>query len=455
MKKSYSIIAVFLLSVLVLAGCSGAAVENLPVADAVVETVAETVSETANVVAESAAEIVPAVAPMDAPAQEEPAQTGSNDSVTTLDLEEAQDTLINLYETVNPAVVNIQVKVDGEAAMQQFGGLEIPEDFEWPEGMNPHNSDPDSDPEDSPFGFGFGQGSGFVYDSNGHIITNNHVVGDAVEITVIFADGTEVNAELIGTDPDSDLAVIKVNPSEVNLVTVPLGDSDDLRVGQFVVAIGNPFGLSGSMTSGIVSGLGRNLPADAAAPNGRSFSIPDIIQTDTAINPGNSGGPLLNLDGEVVGVNTAIATSVGTFSGVGYVVPVETVQKVVPQLIETGEVQNPWLGISGRELNKQLAEAMNLDPNQKGILIAEIVDGGPAAKSDLQGSNSEVTIDGFSTLVGGDIIVGINDLTVEKFDDLLSYIVQETEVGQTVSLTVLRDGAEIQLDVTLEARPTE
>jgi serine protease Do len=453
MKKSVSILTIFILSVLVLAGCGGAAAENLPIAD----TVAETVSEAAEVVAEDAAEVVPAV-PMDAPLQEEPAQTGAADNVTTLDLDEAQDTLINLYDAVNPAVVNIQVKVSADAAMGNFefpDDFELPEGFDWPEGMDPHDPNPEDLPEDSPFNYSYGQGSGFVYDSNGHIISNNHVVGSAEEITVIFADGTEVDAELVGTDPDSDLAVIKVDPSEVALVTVPMGDSDELRVGQFVVAIGNPFGLSGSMTSGIVSGLGRNLPADATAPNGRVFSIPGIIQTDTAINPGNSGGPLLNLDGEVVGVNTAIATNVGTFSGVGYVVPVETVQKVVPQIIENGSVQNPWLGISGRELSKDLAEAMNLDSNQRGILIAEIVEDGPAAKTDLRGSNSEVTIDGFPALVGGDVIIGIDDLPIEKFDDLLSYIVQDAEVGQTVTLTVLRDGAETQVAVTLEARPSE
>ncbi len=449
MKKSLSIIAVLVLGILVLAGCGGTGAESLPVADSV----ADTISETANIVADSAAAVVPAVAPMDAPAQEEPAQTGAADNITTLDLQEAQDTLIALYEMVNPAVVNIQVKVDA-ASGGQFGSFELPEDFELPEGMNPEDFDPENLPEDHPFNFGYGQGSGFVYDTLGHIITNNHVVGDAVEITVIFADGTEVDATLVGTDPDSDLAVIKVNPSEVNLTTVPLGDSDELRIGQYVVAIGNPFGLSGSMTSGIVSGLGRTLAADSFAANGRSFSIPDIIQTDTAINPGNSGGPLLNLDGEVVGVNTAIATNSGEFAGVGYVVPVETVHKVVPQLIANGEVKNPWLGISGQELGRQVAEAMNLDPNQKGVLIAEIVEGGPAAKTDLRGSNSEVTIEGFPAQIGGDVIIGINDLVVEEFDDLLSYIIQETEVGETVTLTVLRDGAEVQVPITLEARPS-
>lgn len=445
MKKSVSIVTVFILSLLLLAGCGGQAVDSLPVADTVVEPT--------TVIVEDTAEVLPAVAPMEAPAQEEPAQSGD---ATMLDLRAAEDTLTALYEMVNPAVVNIQVKVSADAALGGFQlpeEFELPEDFELPEGMDPEDFDPHNLPEG--FGFGYGQGSGFVFDSDGHIITNNHVVGDAEEITVIFSNGTELDATLVGTDPDSDLAVIKVNPNDVALTTVPLGDSDDLRIGQFVVAIGNPFGLSGSMTYGIVSGLGRTLAADSFAANGRSFSIPDIIQTDTAINPGNSGGPLLNLDGQVVGVNTAIATKSGEFAGVGYVVPVETVQKVVPQLIANGSVQNPWIGISGQELNRTFAEAMNLDPNQKGILIAEVVADGPAAQTDLRGSELEIEIDGFSARVGGDIIIGIDDLPVEKFDDLLSYIVQETEVGQTVTLTVLRDGAELQLEIRLEARPSQ
>jgi S1-C subfamily serine protease len=436
MTKPVSIIAILILSALILTACGSAALENLPVAD--------TVSETAVTAADT---VVQAVAPLDAPAQEEPAQTNAAGDITTLDLQEAQDTLIRLYETVNPAVVNIQVKISADAANGQF---DLPEGFTPPEGMNP-----DDLPEDHPFlGPQFAQGSGFVYDEMGNIITNNHVVGDAEEIVVIFADGTEVDATLVGTDPDSDLAVINVNPGEVDLTPVPLGNSDNIKVGQYVIAIGNPFGLSGSMTSGIISGLGRNLPANAMAPNGRAFSIPDIIQTDAAINPGNSGGPLLTLEGEVIGVNTAIATNVGTFSGVGYAVPVETVQKVVPQLIENGEVQNPWIGISGQELSKDVALAMNLDPNQHGVLVIEIVNGGPAAKTDLRGSNGETTIDGFPVPIGGDVIIGIDDVAVKQFDDLLSYIIQETEVGQTITLTVLRDGEEAQVEITLEARPS-
>lgn len=442
MKQTVSIMAVLILALLALAGCGQAAVDNLPVAEAG--------AETAVIVEDTSADIVPAIAPLAAPAQEELAQTNPGANVTTLDLEEAQSTLINLYERINPAVVNIQVKLSAEAAAKQFGQFELPEDFKLPEGMNP-----DDLPQDHPFFRPqYGQGSGFVYDELGHIITNNHVVGQAEKITVIFSDGTEVDATLVGVDPDSDLAVIKVDPQEVNLVSIPLGDSDEIKVGQYVIAIGNPFGLSGSMTSGIISGLGRNLPADAAAPNGRYFSIPGIIQTDAAINPGNSGGPLLNLDGEVIGVNTAIATNVGTFSGVGYAVPVETVQKVAPQLIENGAVQNPWIGITGQELSKDVALAMNLDANQRGIQVVEVVANGPSAKTDLRGSNGQITIDGFPFSVGGDVIIGIDDVVVDKFDDLLSYIVQDTEVGQTVTLTVLRDGKAVQVAITLEARPT-
>lgn len=438
MKKSLSFIAVLVFGVLVLAGCGGATA-SLPVANTAVEP--------AILVDNAGVTVVPAIAPLDAPAQAQPAQSDT----PILDLQEAQNTLVHLYETVNPAVVNIQVKLSAEAAAAEMGGLQLPDGFKLPDGTDPNNL-PEGHPLTTPQ---YAQGSGFVYDSLGHIITNNHVVGDAEKIVVIFSDGTEVDATLVGTDPDSDLAVILVDPSEAPLTTVPLGNSDEIKVGEYVIAIGNPFGLSGSMTSGIISGLGRNLPADAAAPNGRSFSIPGIIQTDAAINPGNSGGPLLNLNGEVIGVNTAIATSNGEFAGVGYAVPVETVQKVIPQLIESGAVQNAWIGISGQQLSKDVALAMNLDANQHGILVVEIVAGGPSAKTDLRGSNGETTIDGFTIPIGGDVIVAIDEVQVDKFDDLLSYIVQDAEVGQTVTLTVLRDGAEVQVPITLEARPTQ
>ena len=373
------------------------------------------------------------------PPASEPVQInpGAGDIVT-------ENTYINLYEMVNPSVVEIRVVSQGSV-------IEIiPNDEDLPED---HPEMPDFEfPELDPFPQS-GQGSGFVYDSNGHIVTNNHVVEDADRVVVIFSDDTEIDATVVGTDPGTDLAVVKIDPNEVSVTPLVLGDSDGLRVGQLVAAIGNPFGLDGSMSTGIISGLGRLLPSEARTASGARFSIPDIIQTDTAINPGNSGGPLLNLDGEVVGVNTAIEAIAGGFGGVGYVIPSNTVQQVVPQLIENGRIQYPWLGISGVTLSNDLAAAMDLDPEQDGVLVMEVVSDSPADKADLQGSDDTVDIDGFTAFVGGDVIVQIDEQEVHEFDDLLGYIVSETAVGDTVTLQIIRDGEQISVEVTMEARP--
>ncbi len=399
-------------------------------------------------------------APLTTEAQVTDTAVAVNDDVVT------QQTYINLYEQVNPAVVNIQVLINSEPITFDEGDLpedhpeitppdeeDLPFDlpFDLPDDLDPNN--PDLQP--GPSG---GQGSGFVYDANGHIITNNHVVDGADKITVFFPDGTETSATVVGTDPASDIAVIKVDPGAVELHPVALGDSDSLKVGQLVAAIGNPYGLDGSMSTGIISGLGRLLPSGAAAPNGQRFNIPDIIQTDTAINPGNSGGPLLNLQGEVIGVNTAIESTnpfslTPSFGGIGYVVPSNIVKQVVPQLIENGEIAHPWLGIAGGDLTGVLAEAMDLDINQDGVIISDVVENSPADKAGLQGNDEQVTIDGFPAMVGGDIIIQINDQPVTEFDDLLGYIVTETAVNDTVTLTILRDGEPMTVDVTLEARP--
>ncbi|MFQ5398325.1 MAG: S1C family serine protease [Anaerolineae bacterium] len=366
--------------------------------------------------------------------------------VTQLPFDE--NTLIGLYERVNPAVVNIRVvkQMDTQSGDNQPTLPQFPEIPGFP-----------SIPQPEP-GPQQGLGSGFVYDREGHIVTNNHVVAGADRIVVTFADNTEVDAALVGTDPDNDLAVIQVDVDQDLLAPIPLGDSESLKVGQLVVAIGNPFGLEGSMTTGIVSGLGRMLPAGSRTPSGDRFSIPDIIQTDAAINPGNSGGPLLNINGELVGVNTAIESPVRGFAGIGYAVPSNTVAEVVPQLIEKGVVEHPWLGIAGTTLTGDLARAMNLeDQVDGGVLVTKVVADSPADKAELRGSDTETEIDGIPVLVGGDVIVGIDDRPVQEFDDLLGYIVHETAVGQTVTLHVVRGSNADTLDiqVTLEARPTE
>ncbi|MEZ4643417.1 MAG: trypsin-like peptidase domain-containing protein [Chloroflexota bacterium] len=368
----------------------------------------------------------------------------TNGSMTLLTEEQ---TLISLYENVNPSVVSIQVFSSGSL----FGESELPEGHPSVPGFptDPQETDPTL-----PY-IQQAQGSGFIYSSDGYIVTNNHVVSGADAITVVFYEGTEADATLVGTDPDSDLAVIKVEDVNSELLQpVPLGDSDALKVGQFVVAIGNPFGLANSMTTGIVSGLGRTLPAESTTPDGTSFNIPAIIQTDAAINPGNSGGPLLNLQGEVIGVNTAIESPVEGFAGVAYAIPAKTVWQVVPQLIANGRIQHPWLGILGGTLDNDLAEAMNLAAGQRGVIISEVVQDGPAAKAGLRGGDADVQIDGLTARIGGDIIVAIDEQPVMEFDDLLTYIVQETGVGQTVTIVILRDGEQQTIDVTLEARPS-
>lgn len=357
---------------------------------------------------------------------------------------------VDIYDQVSPSVVNIQVKAEVDPPIQRFETVPpLPDWFQMPgfPEFSPEfrfEQNPDLQPMPRQ-----GLGSGFVYDSAGHIVTNHHVVQDATEIVVVFADGTEADATLIGSDPDTDLAVIQVDEvPESLLVPVELAAGSELEVGEFVVAIGNPFGLSGSMTTGIISGLGRILPA-----TGSQFSIPDVIQIDAAINPGNSGGPLLNLDGEVIGVNTAITSPYRAFSGIGYAVPVETVQSVVPMLIAQGFVEHPWLGIMGQELNRQTAVAMELPPEQKGVLVIDIADDSPAFESKLQGSTIQTTMDDVSFRVGGDIIVAIDGFEIKAFDDLLSYLGRETQVGQTVTLEILRNGERIEVELTLAARP--
>jgi S1-C subfamily serine protease len=348
---------------------------------------------------------------------------------------------VDLYQAVNPSVVNIQVtRVLGESgedpSIPGFPGFP-----DLPQG-----------PQER---FQFGQGSGFIYDREGHIVTNYHVVGQADEVMVTFSDGLSLAAEKVGGDPDSDLAVIRVEELPEGARPLSLGDSDALRVGQSVAAIGNPFGLEGTMTTGIVSALGRTLPSQSRTVGGSRFSIPNVIQTDAAINPGNSGGPLLNLAGEVVGVNTAIESSVGQFSGVGFAVPSNTVARVVPVLIEEGRYQHPWLGISGMDLIPSVREAMDLERDQRGVLVISVVEDSPAAEAGLQGSDRELVESGQTLRVDGDIIVGIDNIAVQDFDDLLVYLSEQTQVGQEVELEVLRDGERMPIPVTLAARPGE
>ncbi len=292
---------------------------------------------------------------------------------------------------------------------------------------------------------GSGSGSGFVWDTEGHIVTNNHVVESARRIEVTFADGTTVEAELVGTDSDSDLAVIKVDVPASRLHPVELGDSDALRVGQRAIAIGNPFGFEQTMTTGIVSGLGRVVKQESG------FSLPQLVQTDAAINPGNSGGPLLDSYGRVIGVTTLIYSNSGTNAGVGFAVPVNTVKRVVPPLVATGRYADPWLGIQGTSITPLLAEELGLSVEQ-GVLVQTAVQDGPAAKAGLQGGNRQVRLGGTLMATGGDVIVVIDGVSVQDMDDLIVYLADKS-VGQKVTLTVLRNGRQQRIQVTLGERP--
>jgi S1-C subfamily serine protease len=292
-----------------------------------------------------------------------------------------------------------------------------------------------------------GAGSGFVIDDAGHIVTNNHVVGDAENVVVVFYNGFEARAEIVGTDPDSDLAVIKVDELPEDVHPLPIGDSDTVQTGDLVVAIGNPFSQASSMSMGIVSATGRAIPSGATP-----FNIPQAIQTDAAINPGNSGGPLINMDGEVIGVNAQIATNgVSANAGVGFSIPSNVVRRVVPVLIEEGSYQWPWLGVSGGDVSIYLQEADDL-PSQQGAYIASVEAGGPADKAGLQGSDAQTQIDGIDFPTGGDVVTEVDGLPVEDFNDLLVEVASR-QPGDTMTLTVLHNGQTEQVEVQLEPRP--
>ena len=290
-------------------------------------------------------------------------------------------------------------------------------------------------------------GSGFVYDNLGHIITNAHVVDGANKTTVTFLDGSQYGAEIIGEDKFTDLAVIKVSEKPRLLHPLQIGDSSLLQVGEQVAAIGNPFGLSGSMTSGIVSQIGRLLPTQDTG-----FSIPDVIQTDAAINPGNSGGPLLNMKGQVVGINTAIQSVTGEFVGIGFAIPSNTVLKIVPALIEEGEYNHPWIGITGKDIDPDLARVLDLK-QAKGFLVIGVIDDSPADKAGLKGVSQTQVIDGKEYPVDGDIIISVDDKEVRKISDILIHLQREKSVGDEMVLGVLRDGEFMRISLELVERP--
>lgn len=362
--------------------------------------------------------------------------------VTTASLVDDQVALADLYDAVNPSVVSIQTSVKASSLLNQnslpsfnLPGFSIPEqNQQLPEGV-----DPDTLIQQ-------GQGSGWIYDEDGHIVTNNHVVDGADDVTVTFYDGTWATAEVVATDPQADLAVLKVTPPDsFPWRALSLASTDDLRVGHSVIAIGNPYGYAGTMTTGIVSALGRSFPTEELS--GSSYTLPDIIQTDAAINPGNSGGPLLNLNGEVVGVNFAIESSTRTNSGVGFAIPVSVIERVVPALIESGAYTYPYLGISGTSITPALARELGIENEITGAYVATVVSGSPAADAGLVGADPDSS-------KGGDIIVSFNGVDVNSFDALVGELVTTTSPGDKATLGVVRNGKTLDVEITIGARPS-
>jgi S1-C subfamily serine protease len=331
-----------------------------------------------------------------------------------------QEVLTRLYNEAGPSVVNIQITAAAGRGMQQQP--QVPP-FGPPDEMPPAQ----------------GLGSGFMYDDEGHIVTNNHVVENATSITVYFVNGMWAEAELVAADPQADLAVIRVDPPDgVDWQPLPLAEAGTLQVGHYVAALGSPFGLENTMTTGIVSALGRAVPVGRVI-GGPTYSLPDVVQTDAAINPGNSGGPLINLEGEVVGVNFAINSPIRANAGVGFAIPVSVVERVVPALIEEGGYTYAYLGIAGSTINAIVAEEEDLPANTLGLFVGDVVSGGPAATGGVE---------------AGDVVVAIDDEPVRRFEDLISYLFSATEPGQEITLTILRNGDEEEVTVVVGARPT-
>jgi S1-C subfamily serine protease len=352
------------------------------------------------------ASTVPAPTPVVVVVEELPATALPAAAQPLVDVEEQR--VIDVYIRVGPAVVCV-------TASQQFGEC---------------------------------IGSGFVLDREGHIVTNNHVAEASEELLVTLADEHTVPAAVLGTDPGSDLAVLQIDVPPEELTVAELGESSTLQVGQRAIAIGNPFGLERTVTTGIISSLGRTLPRDDS-----NYQLAEVIQTDAAINPGNSGGPLLDSHGRVIGVNTAIRSTTGVNSGVGFAIPVGIVKRVVPELIAHGRYRHTWLGVTGRTISPEMVEAANL-PAEVGVLVFEVEVDSPAEKAGLRGGQQQITVSGVPMLIGGDIVVAIDEVEVRDFDDVVNFLASHTIVGDVVALTVVREREEITVGVTLEERPT-
>lgn len=380
-----------------------------------------------------AAPLMPAKS--DLPAVTAPAAQ-TNDVLATY-----EEALSQLYQATVPSVVSIRVtqKIEANTNMPNPFGFDHPD--------IPGQQQDQPSPREF---FNRGLGTGFVWDTEGHIVTNNHVVADASDVEVIFADGTSAKAEVLGTDPNSDLAVIKVDVPASELKPVTLSDSDQVKVGQLTIAIGNPFGQEFTMTSGIVSAVGRTIRSGNSA-----FSIPKAIQTDASINPGNSGGPLLDRTGAVIGINSQILSETGANNGIGFAIPVNTAKQVVPTLIKGEKYEYAWLGISGGNLTLEVTDLMKLPEGTQGVLVIDVSQDGPADKAGLVGSDKTLTVDGEEYQLGGDLITAINGQPIKAMDELIGYLLEKTQPGDTAQLDVIHpDGQKETVSVTLGVRPS-
>ncbi len=421
-KKFLGLTSILVISMLLLSACSGVAAAfsstNTPLAQAQTQptaTPSTSGSGTGTTTTTSSSPAVVSSSPL---------------------LDQYQSTLESIYAAVSPQVVTIQVMTPTSGGISNFPGFS---------NQNQQQLSP-------------ALGSGFIWDTNGNIVTNDHVVNGATSIEVTFSNNSTYPATVVGEDPYSDLAVIKVTGVPADLLKpVSIADSSQVKVGEFVAAIGNPYGLQESMSTGIVSGIGRDIPNSNSSQTstGASYSIPDVIQTDAAINPGNSGGVLVNDQGQVLGVTYSLESSSGSSSGIGFAIPSEIVNKVVPMLISKGTYPHPYLGISGTDMTADIAKAMNLPANTAGALVVTVVAGGPAANAGLQGSNTTVTINGVQGTVGGDVITAINGTAITSMSDLITYLELNAQAGQSVTLSIIRNGQTQSVQVTLGTRPTQ
>ncbi|HLY26098.1 MAG TPA: trypsin-like peptidase domain-containing protein [Aggregatilineales bacterium] len=360
-----------------------------------------------------------------------PAQTAYSQAAA-----DAETTLFRgIYQKANPSVVSIDVRLTTDSGNRQaspFGGP-------GQQGQQPFTN---------------AAGSGFVYDTKGHIVTNAHVVEGADRIEVTFTDQTTMMATVVGSDPDSDIAVLQVQGDASHYQPLTLADSNAVQVGDRVAAIGNPFEYSGTMTQGIVSGTHRSVQGLQSTANGAGFQIPDAIQTDAAVNPGNSGGPLLDDQAEVIGITEQIASQVRQSSGVSFAIPSNIVKQIAETFISGGKVEHSWLGIAGTSLSLDSDQTLNLPAGMHGVYVDQVQSGSPAAQAGLKGSSAAVNNQSGTVAPGGDVIVAIDHQPVKQFDDLMGYLFTKTKVGQTVTLTIVRGGKQMDLQVTLQARPS-